>query len=61
MVKTNATNGRAEEPAVFHRFADRPRLHEGQLLAETVAVVEMNDGTIKEVPPTDVRFTDRYA
>ena len=59
--RSNEQTIRAEEPAIFHRFADRPQMHEGQMYALTVAIVEMNDGTVREVSPTDVRFTDRIS
>ena len=50
----------ANEPIVakFHQFGSAYEEFESGPGNYTVAIIEMADGTIQSVPPTDIRFVD---
>lgn len=55
------------ERAIFHRWGERREMlmesplvggHPAGIIAATFAIIELEDGTVKEVFPSKIRFAD---
>lgn len=67
-VETLVVRPAEEHKGYFHRWSDRywtigeyPMVggHSAGQMSETVAIVEYEDGTVHEVYPSQIQFTDR--
>ena len=57
------------QPATFHRWVEVRKCisrgltvlndHPGGIIADTFALIEMQDGTVCRVTPESIRFTDK--
>lgn len=68
VVETKVIRPAEEHKGYFHRWSDRywtigesPMVggHSAGQMSETVAIVEYEDGTVHEVYPGQIQFTDR--
>lgn len=50
-------SGEFATPVLFHKWGDKPLpLDNGLYVPNTVGIVELADGTIKEVYPNNIKF-----